>query len=58
MTTKTTPKARDNFGAGDVVRYAGHCLGCKKRITAQTRKRWQRAVKLPCPHCGKTGWQA
>ena len=56
MTTKSTSNTRENHGAGTVVRYAGHCHSCKKRITAQTRKQWQRAVKEPCPHCGMKGW--
>ena len=56
MTTKTTPNTRENHGAGAVVCYAGRCLGCDKWITAQTRKQWQRAVSLPCPHCGRKGW--
>ena len=56
MTTKTTSNIRENHGAGTVVRYAGHCQGCEKRITAQTRKQWQRAMSSPCPHCGRKGW--
>ena len=55
MTTKTTPNIRENYGAGSVGRYAGQCHGCKKWITAQTRRQWQRAVRSPCPHCGRKG---
>ena len=57
MTMKTTSNIRENHGAGTVVRYAGHCQGCEKRITAQTRKQWQRAMSSPCPHCGTKGWR-
>ena len=56
MTTKTTPNIRENYGAGSIGRYAGQCGRCRKWITAQTRRQWQRAVKSPCPHCGRTGW--
>ena len=41
---------------GRLAQYGGRCLGCKKWITAQTRKQWQRAVSSPCPHCGRKGW--
>ena len=43
-----------NFGR--FAQHGGRCLGCKKWITAQTRKQWQRATKSPCPHCGRKGW--
>ena len=56
MTTKTTPNIRENYGAGNVGRYAVQCHGCKRWVTAQTRKQWQRAVSSPCPHCGRKGW--
>ena len=43
-----------NFGW--LAPFGGRCLGCKKWITAQTPKEWQRATKSPCPHCGRKGW--
>ena len=56
MTTKPTPNTRENVAAGHVVRYAGHCLHCKKRITAQTPRQWHKLCKSPCPFCGKKRW--
>ncbi len=37
---------------GRVPYAAGRC----KWIYGQMRKQWARAVKAPCPHCGKQGW--
>ena len=51
----TTAKPRVKTYGG-VAQHGGRCTGCKKRIYAQTRKQRQRAVKSPCPHCGKQGW--
>ena len=51
MTTKQVPKV-----FGRTARYGGKCTACQRWIYAQTRKQWQRAVRLPCPHCGKQGW--
>ena len=56
MTTKTTPNMREKRGAGVVARYGGCCTRCGKWIYAQTRKQWQRAVRQPCPYCGRQGW--
>lgn len=41
---------------GRVPQHGGRCTECRKWIYAQTRHQWQRAVKSPCPHCGKKGW--
>ena len=41
---------------GRAVYAAGRCLHCKKWVTAQTRRQWQRAVREPCPHCRRRGW--
>ena len=51
MTTKQTPNTRENAGHGQVVRYAGHCRHCTRRITAQTRRQWHKLCKSPCPFC-------
>ena len=48
MNDKEAPEAIDRFGA--------RCTGCKRWISAQTRKEWHRAIRLPCPHCGKQAW--
>ena len=36
--------------------YGGHCLHCRREITAQGGVAWRRAVRQPCPHCGQKGW--
>ena len=36
--------------------YLGRCLHCRREITAQGGVEWRRAVRSPCPHCGKAGW--
>ena len=36
--------------------YGGHCLHCGEAITALSGVAWQRAVRRPCPHCGRAGW--
>ena len=33
--------------------YRGHCLHCRREITAQGGVEWRRVVRRPCPHCGK-----
>ena len=40
----------------DTNHYAGHCLHCRETITAQGGVAWRRAVRRPCPHCGRDGW--
>ena len=51
--TTTRPKVKI---FGRIAQRGGRCTGCKKWIYAQTRKQWERAVRLPRPHCGKRGW--
>ena len=41
---------------GDQNHYAGRCLHCRQEITAQGGVAWRRAVRKPCPHCGRPGW--
>ena len=36
--------------------YMGHCLHCRREITAQGGVECRRTVRRPCPHCGKPGW--
>ena len=36
--------------------YRGHCLHCRCEIRATGGVAWRRAVRRPCPHCGKAGW--
>ena len=36
--------------------YGGHCLHCRREITATGSLEWRRAVRRPCPHCGRPGW--
>ena len=36
--------------------YLNHCLHCRQEITALGRVEWRRAVRRPCPHCGRPGW--
>ena len=36
--------------------YHGTCLHCRGKITAQGGIAWSRAVRTPCPHCGRAGW--
>ena len=38
------------------TRYGSSCLHCRRDITAQGGIEWRRAVRRPCPHCGKVGW--
>ena len=40
----------------DQNEYRGRCLHCRQEITAQGGVAWRRAVRRPCPHCGKAGW--
>ena len=40
----------------DENEYRGHCLHCRREITAQGGVQWSRVVRSPCPHCGKAGW--
>ena len=41
---------------GDQHHYGGRCLHCREDITAQGGVAWRRAVRKPCPHCGRAGW--
>ena len=41
---------------GDDNEYRGHCLHCRREITAQGGVEWRRVVRAPCPHCGEPGW--
>ena len=36
--------------------YMGRCLRCNQEIHAEGGVAWRRAVRNPCPHCGKPGW--
>lgn len=36
--------------------YQGTCLHCREKIIAQGGITWSRAVRRPCPHCGRAGW--
>ena len=36
--------------------YRGHCLHCRREITAQGGVEWRRTVRKPCPHCEKQRW--
>ena len=36
--------------------YRGRCIHCGEAITAAGGVAWRRAVRLPCPHCGRAGW--
>ena len=36
--------------------YMGRCLHCNQEIHAKGGAAWRRAVRNPCPHCGKPGW--
>ena len=36
--------------------YGGRCLHCRREITVQGGVEWRRAVRRPCPHCGKARW--
>ena len=36
--------------------YMGRCLHCNQEINAKGGAAWRRAVRNPCPHCGKPGW--
>ena len=38
------------------TRYGGHCLHCRREITATGSVEWRRVVRRPCPHCGRAGW--
>lgn len=40
----------------DDNQYGGRCLHCGAHITAQSGAAWRRAVRRPCPHCGRPGW--
>ena len=46
------------LGTLEVVqdRHQGHCLHCGGQITARTSAAWRKAVRGPCPHCGRKGW--
>lgn len=41
---------------GDHSHYASRCLHCRHEIFAQGGVAWRRAVRMPCPHCGRAGW--
>ena len=36
--------------------YRGHCLHCRREIAAHGGVEWRRAIRMPCPHCGRSGW--
>ena len=36
--------------------YKGRCLHCNQEIHAKGGVAWRRAVRNPCPHCGRPGW--
>ena len=36
--------------------YRGRCLHCRQEVTARGGVEWRRAVRRPCPHCGRPGW--
>ena len=36
--------------------YMGRCLHCNQEIHAKGGVAWRRAVRNPCPHCGRPGW--
>ena len=40
----------------DENEYLGRCLHCRQKITATGGVEWHRVVRVPCPHCGRTGW--
>ena len=33
--------------------FNGHCQSCGHHIAADTAKAWHRAVRGPCPRCGR-----
>lgn len=35
--------------------HMGHCIHWGKAISANTSKEWSKAVRNPCPHCGRVG---
>ena len=43
-------------GLDDDNEYMGHCLHCRREITAQGGVEWRRVVRRPCPHCNRPGW--
>ena len=36
--------------------YAGHCLHCRKQISAVGGAAWRRVIRRPCPYCGRAAW--
>ncbi len=36
--------------------YRGHCLHCRQEVSATGGVEWRRAVRRPCPHCGRREW--
>ena len=36
--------------------YHGHCLHCRQEVSATGGVEWRRAVRRPCPHCGRREW--
>ena len=63
----TTPDPELVRGCGDYLvlaaedlsdqnTYMGRCLHCNQEIHAKGGVAWRRAVRNPCPHCGKPGW--
>ena len=40
----------------DSNRYAGRYLHCRETISAVGGVAWRRAVRQPCPRCGRAGW--
>ena len=37
--------------------YRGHCLHCRQVISAEGGVEWRRAVRRPCPYCGRPSWR-
>ena len=40
----------------DRNQYMGRCLHCNQEIHTKGGVAWRRAVRNPCPHCGRPGW--
>lgn len=36
--------------------HQGTCLHCWEKVRAEGGVEWRRAVRRPCPHCGRPGW--
>ena len=40
----------------DFQQYQGRCLHCRSEIVVVGGVAWRRAVRSPCPYCGRLGW--